>query len=65
MEDSIIGNLNRRSFLRSLSVFAVALPVFELGALGLTGCDQARSLSRSGDAGSAAKGCDSRSSAAA
>jgi len=50
MEDSIVGNLNRRSFLRSMSVFAVALPVFELGALGLAGCNQASSLSRSAEA---------------
>ncbi|HVQ36601.1 MAG TPA: hypothetical protein VMS31_03660 [Pyrinomonadaceae bacterium] len=50
MKDSIVGNLNRRSFLRNVSVFAVALPVFELGAFGLAGCNQARSLSRSGEA---------------
>ncbi len=50
MKDSIIGNLNRRSFLRSVSVFAVALPVFELGAFGLVGCNQARSLSPTAEA---------------
>lgn len=50
MKDSIAGNLDRRSFLRNLSVFAVAVPVFELGTLGLFGCNQARSLSRSASA---------------
>ena len=33
-----------------LSVFAVAVPVFELGTLGLLGCNQAPSLSRSATA---------------
>ncbi|MGH9930590.1 MAG: protocatechuate 3,4-dioxygenase [Pyrinomonadaceae bacterium] len=47
MNNTIVGNLDRRSFLRNLSVFAVAVPVFELGTLGLFGCNQARSLSRS------------------
>lgn len=50
MKDLIAGNLDRRSFLRNLSVFAVAVPVFELGTLGLFGCNQARSLSRSASA---------------
>jgi protocatechuate 3,4-dioxygenase beta subunit len=50
MKDSIAGNLDRRSFLRKLSVFAVAVPVFELGTLGLLGGNQARSLSRSASA---------------
>ena len=46
MKDSITGNLDRRSFLRNASVFAMAAAVFELGTLGLLGCNQARSLSR-------------------
>lgn len=50
MKDSIAGNLDRRSFLRNASVFAVAVAVFELGTLGLLGCNQARSLSRSASA---------------
>jgi protocatechuate 3,4-dioxygenase beta subunit len=51
MKDSLTGNLARRSFLRNLSVFAVAVPVFELGTLGLFGCKQAQSLSRSASSG--------------
>lgn len=47
MKDSIKGKLDRRSFLRKASVFAVAVPVFDLATLGLFGCNQARSLSRS------------------
>jgi protocatechuate 3,4-dioxygenase beta subunit len=47
MKYSIIGNPGRRSFLRNVSVFAMALLVFELGTLGLPACNQARSLSRS------------------
>ena len=50
MKDSINGKLDRRSFLRKASVFAAAVPVFELGTLGLLGCNQARSLSRSASA---------------
>jgi len=44
---SSLPNIDRRSFLRNASVFAVALPAFQLGTLGLFGCNQARSLSRS------------------
>jgi protocatechuate 3,4-dioxygenase beta subunit len=47
MKDSLAGNMNRRRFLRQAAVFAVALVVIEIGALGLVGCNQARSLSRS------------------
>lgn len=44
MQNSFGLNLNRRSFLRSASVFAVAVPVLEFGTLGLLGCTrQARS----------------------
>lgn len=50
MKDSIIGSIDRRSFLRNVAVFAMALLVFELGTLGLAGCNQARSLSRSASA---------------
>ena len=45
MKASSDQNINRRSFLRHASVFAVAVPVFELSTLGLFGCNQARSLS--------------------
>ncbi len=50
MKNSILGSTNRRSFLRNASVFVVAVAVFELGTLGLLGCNQARSLSRSASA---------------
>jgi protocatechuate 3,4-dioxygenase beta subunit len=46
MQSSLSNNIDRRSFLRNASLVAVALPVFELGTLGLFGCNQARSLSR-------------------
>ena len=46
MKNSMAVSRDRRSFLRNASVFAVALPVFELSTLGLFGCNQARSLSR-------------------
>lgn len=39
---TIAGELTRRSFLKRASAFAVAIPI-----LGATGCNQARSLSRS------------------
>ena len=38
---------DRRSFLRHASVFAVGLPLLELGTFGLLGCNQASSSSRS------------------
>lgn len=47
MKDSRAGKFTRRSFLRSLSVFAVVVPVLELGSFGLFGCNQAQSLSSS------------------
>jgi protocatechuate 3,4-dioxygenase beta subunit len=50
MKNSINGKLDRRSFLTRASVFAVTVPVFELGTLGLLGCNQARSLSHSAPA---------------
>src|ERR1700694_4951537 len=50
MKYSIAGNLDRRGFLRSASVFAVAVPVLGLGTLGLLGCNQARLLSRASSA---------------
>ena len=46
MKSSSPNNLDRRSFLRNASVFAIAVPVLDLGTLGLLGCNQARSLSR-------------------
>lgn len=46
MKSSSPNNLDRRSFLRNASVFALAVPVLELGTLGLLGCNQARPLSR-------------------
>ena len=45
MKSSSPNSLDRRSFLRNASVFAIAVPVMELGTLGLVGCNQARSLS--------------------
>src|SRR5687767_1568482 len=50
MTHSISGKLNRRSFLTNLSAFAVAVPVLEIGALGLFGCKQASSLSHTASA---------------
>src|ERR1044072_8924609 len=50
MKDSRADETNRRSFLRSLSVFAVVVPVVELGTFGLLGCNQAQSLSSSAPA---------------
>jgi len=44
-KDSNRRKLDRRSFLRNVSVFAVAVPVFELGTMGMLGCNQARLLS--------------------
>jgi protocatechuate 3,4-dioxygenase beta subunit len=38
-------NLNRRSFLKSASRLAVAVPMLQFGTLSLLGCNQARSLS--------------------
>jgi protocatechuate 3,4-dioxygenase, beta subunit len=55
MKDGLAGNMDRRSFLRKATVFAVALPVVEIGALGLFGCNQARSLSRPASAGQPAE----------
>jgi protocatechuate 3,4-dioxygenase beta subunit len=46
MKSSSPNNLDRRSFLQKISVFAVAVPVIELGAVGLFGCNQTPSLSR-------------------
>jgi protocatechuate 3,4-dioxygenase beta subunit len=45
MTDLVGGKLSRRGFLRNASVFAVVVPAFELGTLGLLGCNQARSVS--------------------
>jgi protocatechuate 3,4-dioxygenase beta subunit len=42
--------VNCRHLLRNASVFAVAMLVFELGTVGLAGCNQASSLSRSAEA---------------
>ena len=47
MKSSSRYSLDRRSFLQQVSVFAVAVPVIELGAVGLFGCNQTPSLSRS------------------
>ena len=47
MQDPLAKDLNRRTFLRNASIFAIAVPVLDLGTLGLFGCNQARSLSRS------------------
>ncbi len=41
------SNLDRRSFLKHASVFALVGPVLELGTLSSLGCSQARSLSHS------------------
>jgi protocatechuate 3,4-dioxygenase, beta subunit len=38
------ANLNRRNFLKHASLFAVALPALELGALAFGGCNQGSSL---------------------
>jgi protocatechuate 3,4-dioxygenase beta subunit len=38
---TVTNDLNRRSFLKHASIFALAIPMF-----GVTGCNQARSLSR-------------------
>ncbi|MGH9971848.1 MAG: protocatechuate 3,4-dioxygenase [Pyrinomonadaceae bacterium] len=47
MRNPLDLNLDRRRFLKHASVFALAVPFVELGTLGLLGCNQARSLSRS------------------
>src|SRR5258705_5644509 len=47
MKSSSPNNLDRRRFLQQISVLAVAVPVIELGAVGLFGCNQTSSLSRS------------------
>jgi len=44
MQEPSHTNLNRRSFLKHASVFAIALPALEFGTLGLMGCSQAPSL---------------------
>jgi protocatechuate 3,4-dioxygenase beta subunit len=44
MQNTSPANLGRRSFLKHASLFAVALPALEFGALGFAGCNQARSL---------------------
>ncbi|MDQ5846658.1 MAG: hypothetical protein M3539_15335, partial [Acidobacteriota bacterium] len=38
---------DRRSFLKQAAMFAAAVPVLEVGTLGLVGCNRAQSLSRS------------------
>lgn len=38
MENNKVRNLNRRTFLKHASLFAIALPSLELGALGTLGC---------------------------
>jgi protocatechuate 3,4-dioxygenase beta subunit len=48
MSSSIL-NLNRRSFLKQSSAFAVALPLVPLGVPGLFGCSSARSVNRSSE----------------
>ena len=44
MQDTSPANVGRRSFLRHASLFAIALPALEFGALGFGGCNQAPSL---------------------
>jgi protocatechuate 3,4-dioxygenase beta subunit len=50
MKNWMIGKLDRKPSLRNAIVLAMALLVFELGTVGLAGCNQARSLSRSAEA---------------
>jgi len=49
MNMKMIGTQDRRHGLRNATVFAVVLLVFELGTVGLAGCNQASSLSRSAE----------------
>jgi protocatechuate 3,4-dioxygenase beta subunit len=50
MKDSILGSIDRRNVFWNASVFVVAMVVFEIGTLGFSGCNQARSLSHSASA---------------
>ena len=44
MNDTSPANLDRRSFLKHVSLFAIALPALQFGTLGVAGCNQASSL---------------------
>ncbi|MDQ3474219.1 MAG: hypothetical protein M3447_10830 [Acidobacteriota bacterium] len=44
MNDTSPGNLDRRSFLKHASLFAIALPALQFGTLGFAACNQAPSL---------------------
>src|SRR5687768_1939173 len=44
MQHTSPGNLDRRSFLKHVSLFAIALPALQFGTLGVAGCNQASSL---------------------
>lgn len=44
MNDTTPGNLDRRSFLKHASLFAIALPALQFGTLGFAACNQASSL---------------------
>ena len=44
MQDTSSAGLDRRSFIKHASLFAVALPMLEFGAFGFAGCNQASSL---------------------
>ncbi len=47
MKTSFSNKPDRRGFLKQAAMFAAAVPVLEVGALGLAGCNRAQSLSRS------------------
>lgn len=49
MKELPLVNVDRRGFLKRASVFALALPILELGTLPMLGCNPARSLSAAGD----------------
>jgi protocatechuate 3,4-dioxygenase beta subunit len=47
MRDTSATNFGRRTFIKHSSLFAIAVPAFELATLGFTGCQQAPSLAGS------------------
>lgn len=48
MERTAAERVNRRNFMKRASAFALVVPALDIGALGLLGCNPARSFSRSG-----------------
>lgn len=54
MQDKQIDTVNRRSFLKQASVFAVVLPSLELGTLGLLGCTSRSPFARAAVYGNSA-----------